>query len=128
MLRSLGNERGLFSLVQKRLKGDLLAAYSCWKGIYKGDGVKLFGQWQMTEQEATATRCSLGGSGWTWEEKKIKSFPRRVVLCWGRSPERWGFSIITALQVSEDLVLEVVSCEREVGVEISRRSFPPAGQ
>lgn len=70
----VGNEQGLFSLVQKRLKGELLAAYSCWKGIYKGDRVKLFWQWQTAEPEATATRCSLGGSDWTQE--KEKSFPR----------------------------------------------------
>lgn len=33
---------------------------------------------------------------------------------------------MTAFQVSDDLVLEVVPCEQEVRVEVSRRSFPPA--
>lgn len=84
--------------------------------------MKILSQWQMTEQEeAAATGCILAGSDRAQEGDK--SFPRSVGLHWGRSLERWAFSIITAFGM-----LEAIPCEWEVGVDISSRSFLPASQ
>lgn len=84
MLGSLGSERGLSALVRKRKR--MICSYSCWKGRYKADGGKLFCQRQMTEQEATATSCSLGGSDWAWAGEK-KHSPGGW-CCAGTDPQR----------------------------------------
>lgn len=81
----------------------------------------------MTEQEAMATRCNLGGSDLTWEGKKKNHSPG--VWCHaGADPQRVGGSPSLELLSLRYLVLEVVPHEQVVGVEISRRSFPPACQ
>lgn len=83
VLRSLRDERGLFSPAQKRLKGDLQrrAAVRAFTEVT----VKIFLQWQMTKQEeAAATGCILAGSDWAQEGKKV--IPQECGAALGQIP------------------------------------------
>ena len=78
-------ELGLFSLEERRLQGDLIAAFQYLKGAYKQEGSQLF------------TRVGNGrtrGNGFKLKEGRFgldiswKFFTIRVVRCWNSCPER----------------------------------------
>ena len=77
-------ELGLFSL-EKRLQGDLIAAFQDLKGAYKLEGSQHF-----TRIDNSRTR----GNGFKLKEGRFrldvsgKFFTMRVVRCWNSCPER----------------------------------------
>ena len=78
---------GLFSLVKRRLWGDLIAAFQFLKGAYRKDGEKLF-----SRASCDRTRCS----GFKLKEGRHrldirkKFLTLRVVKHWHRLPREVG--------------------------------------
>jgi len=78
-------ELGLFSLENRRLRGDLIAAFQDLKGAYKQEGKQLF-----TRVDNSRTR----GNDLKLKEGRLrldvrgKLLTERVVRCWKSCPER----------------------------------------
>ena len=75
-------ELGLFSLEERRLQGDFIAAFQALKGAYKQEGSQLF-------ERAANTRTR--GNGFRLEERRFRLnrkrlFKIRVMRHWNRLP------------------------------------------
>jgi len=81
----------MFSLEERRLRGDLTAAFQCLKGTHKKDGDRLFSR---------ACYDRTRGNGFKLKEGRYrldirkKCFMMRVVKHWHRSLKRGGRCLI----------------------------------
>lgn len=71
------------SLTKRRLRSNLIAAYSFLKDRCKNAEPNSPRLWQMAQQEAIATNCGLGISGCMYI---MRNFTRNVVQHWNRLP------------------------------------------
>jgi len=64
-------ELGLFSLVMRRLRGNLITLYSSLKGAF-GEVEAGISQVTLIGQEGMASSCTRGASGWIFQKAQNK--------------------------------------------------------